>query len=145
MSNRIVVGIDGSKCAEDALRWAIEEARLHRARLEVVYAWRYPAFAVSPTAAPVISRDDLERSAEQLIKDTLADEDVDDLDVTVLPIGAPAAMALIDRSDGAELVVVGSRGRGGFTSLMLGSVSQQVVAHAHCPVVVIRGESVNGL
>ena len=139
MGGKIVVGIDGSKSAEAALHWALGEARLRGARLEVLYGWHIPYLAAMPTAPPVIDRGELQREAEHLLADTLASADTNDVEVVAKAVASPGAMALIERSGDADLVVVGSRGRGGFAGLLLGSVSQQVVAHAHCPVVVVRG------
>lgn len=138
MAGTIVVGIDGSKSAEAALHWALDQARLRGARLEVLYHWHIPYLAMLPTAPPVIDRDGLQDGAEHLLTQTLAAADVHDVDIQPTTVPLPGAMAFIERSEDADLVVVGSRGRGGFSGLLLGSGSQQVVGHAHCPVVVVR-------
>lgn len=130
--DRIVVGIDGSVPAQRALEWAVDEARRRDAELVVLRAWSFtdqpPPFDTSYGEATVL----------ELIDGSIAS--VDATGVTVVPL-APCdrpASALIDASKDAALLVVGARGRGGFASLLLGSVSQQVVTHAHCPVVVVR-------
>jgi nucleotide-binding universal stress UspA family protein len=139
MTRNVVVGIDGSKASRAALEWAIEEARLRHAPLEVVHAWEYPMLTALPTSAAGVDAEALERAAEKVIEEAL--EEVDTSGVTVVANAFPAAapLALMERSDHAAMLVVGSRGRGGFRGLLLGSVSQAVVSHARCPVVVVRG------
>lgn len=145
MADRIVVGIDGSPPADDALRWALDEARLRGADLEVVHAWEHPAVAMvqyGNVALPVTARDELEKAAEELIRRTLRD-------VVGAKAGQPVTLStviregkpsevLVAESKDAAMVVVGARGRGGFSSLLLGSVSSQVVHHATVPVVVVH-------
>ncbi len=141
MNRLIVVGIDGSDRSKMALQWAHQEARLRGASLRVVYAWNeYPM--VIP-GGPVLPYDpeELKRSAhdfvKQLVEETLrAPQDVE---ITTVALLGPAAGLLVDAAVGAELLVVGSRGHGGFAGLLLGSVSQQCVHHAPCPVVIVRG------
>lgn len=140
---RIVVGIDGSDTSGHALTWAVEEACLRQASLEVVHAWHVPyvggylytAGALDPTAFEDAARSTLEAA-------------IDGIDTTGLAHPAKriltnggAASALLDAAKGADLVVVGSRGLGGFGGLLLGSVSHQVAHHATCPVVVVPRES----
>ncbi|HVM08582.1 MAG TPA: universal stress protein [Acidimicrobiales bacterium] len=138
MKAKIVVGVDGSKASRRALEWAVAEARLRDASLHVVYAWHYPYFAAMPTGGPLVSAQSLEEAGEQVIQDSLHDLDTAGIEIVTRPIGGPAAFVLIDLSEHADMVVVGSRGHGGFAGLVLGSVSQQVVSHARCPVVVVR-------
>jgi nucleotide-binding universal stress UspA family protein len=133
---RIVVGVDGSDLARAALRFAVDEARLRGATLEVVTAWYEPY--VAPTMATVaVDPTLLEEGADKTL-----DAAVDGIDTSGVEIrrsirrGRPAE-ALLEAARDADLLVVGSRGRGGFTGLLLGSVSQQVVHHATCPVVVV--------
>jgi nucleotide-binding universal stress UspA family protein len=130
--DRIVVGIDGSEAAGRALLWAVAEARLRGVRLLVLRAWSYidqgPPFVTSYGEDTVL---------EQL-DSAIASVDTASVEVDRAALCDHAAAALIDASKGADLVVVGARGRGGFSALLLGSVSQQVVTHAHCPVVVVR-------
>lgn len=158
---RIVVGVDGSQTSHDALRWALEEAQLRRASLDVVHVYGpigeespYSAsYAYSPDMRTAERIKDDERKwreerqrtvhdrAQRIVADVIADVGAKEADVQInqeVIAGARSAQALIDRSRNADLLVVGSRGRGGFKGLLLGSVSQQCVQHASCPVVVIR-------
>lgn len=136
---RIVVGIDGSAGASRALEWAITEARLHGARLEVIHAWTFPYSSATPFGPVVIDSGTLEQVAQQELDEALAAVDASGL---AAPIDAhtecgSAGAVLIERAKDADLVVVGTRGRGGFAGLLLGSVSQQVAQHAPCPVVIV--------
>jgi nucleotide-binding universal stress UspA family protein len=141
-TQRIVVGTDGSDGSLAALRVAADQARLHQAVLEVVVSWHpsaastLPSFGVGSPAAETV--DELHRA----LLETLAAEGLGpDCGITIEPrvVTGHAAEVLLDAADTADLVVVGSRGRGGFAGLVLGSVSQQVLAHAHCPVMVVPG------
>lgn len=138
---RIVVGMDGSECAMQAVRWAAAEARSHGHTLHVITAVDPPDVVGVPGARfPVERSEETERRArshqqEWLVEALGEDPDVDiDLDVRM---GRPATQ-LLDAAQGAVLLVVGSRGRGGFKGLLLGSVSLQCVTHATCPVTVVR-------
>lgn len=135
---RIVVGVDGSGGSKDALRWAVRQAGLTGAQLEAVIGWQFPAFfgwaPVSPDDA------DFAKIAEQTLTDTLVEvlgpEIASRVGMRVVE-GYPAQV-LVDASAGAELLVVGSRGYGGFADALLGSVSTYCVHHAHGPITVIR-------
>ena len=136
---RIVVGIDGSKGSQCALDWAVDEARLRGAQLCVLHAWHEPYVTGYPLAAMPFKLESLEHAAQKLL-----DETVDDIDASglIAPVERQlvflsAATALLSATDAADLVVVGSRGLGGFMGLLLGSVSHQVVRHASCPAVVV--------
>lgn len=141
MSEKVVVGIDGSDAAVAALRWAHEEARLRNADLEVVHAWCLPYVGDYAGMSATQAQTRLFRkAADHLMSSTLDLTLGDATDVNVVPVvveGTPAA-ALLDAARQADLLVVGSRGRGGFAGLLLGSVSQQCVHHASCPVVVVH-------
>jgi nucleotide-binding universal stress UspA family protein len=137
----IVVGVDGSPNSRSALTWAAAEAANHGADLVVLNVWEHtllpPAGSVSVSEHYV--PDPSQRTADdllQVIKETLGDEP----EVLVQPRvkqGRPAKV-LIDESAEADLLVVGTRGHGGFAGLVLGSVSQHVAAYAKCSVVVVR-------
>jgi nucleotide-binding universal stress UspA family protein len=139
----IVVGIDGSEAAGDALRWALAEARLRGAAVRAVHVWAIPAAVVGPAFVAPVSIDivpELRDSADALLKRVVGEAlgDATDVDVErVVAEGAPTAI-LVEEAESAELLVVGSRGLGGFRGLLLGSVSQQCAHHAPCPVVIVR-------
>lgn len=140
---QIVVGVDGSDSSRAALHWAYDEATHHGAILSVVSTW-HPA--AMPMAAPYGSlppegyASQPEQSALDLLEKLVAALEARKpaVDVrTAIAEGNPAEV-LIERSKEADLVVVGSRGHGGFRGMLLGSVSQHLVGHADCPVVVVR-------
>lgn len=138
---RIVVGIDGSQGARRALEWAVGEAKLRDAHLVVVHAWLEPAVVAvgSIMSAGGVEPEIFKETAERTVADVLGAVDTTGLPQGIeshVVAGAPA-LALLDAAKDADLVVVGSRGLGGFTGLLLGSVSQQVAHHATCPVVII--------
>lgn len=145
-AGRIVVGVDGSITGQQALAAAAEEARLRHARLDVVHAW-HTMYAVSPIGAVAVPSDDHEQKADAqatldlCIRDAFAGNEPPARLEKILVNDHNAARALIDAAEGADLLVVGSRGLGGFAGLLLGSVSHQVVHHAPCPVLVARRAS----
>ena len=136
-----MVGIDGSAGASNALRWAIEEAELRDAVVEAVSCWQVPGWFTLEGGGI----DERKRLASAFAKDaasTLADAVGAELGarsvrVQQRTVEGSAAEALLDAALGADLLVVGSRGLGGFKGLLLGSVSSQCLHHAPCPVVVI--------
>jgi len=137
---RIVVGIDGSATARAALRWAICEAALDDAELEVVHAWHTPRLIVPEAySVELVEEGDIEQAARVLIAEELAKVGAGAGLVPVVrtPRHGTAARSLVDRSAGALLVVVGRSGVGGHS--LLGTVADQVAHHAACPVVVVPG------
>lgn len=129
---RIVVGVDGSEHAERALAWAAEQAQRTGAALEIHTAYE-PGYAFTTSEeVEMAMRRVLEQATEAVAK---AAPEV--ATTTMSHQEAPAA-ALIEASEGAELLVVGSRGLGGFRGLLLGSIGLQCSQHAHCPVVIVR-------
>jgi nucleotide-binding universal stress UspA family protein len=136
---RIVVGIDGSQQSNDALRWAGYFGAVMSARLEVVTAWEYPPSfgwaAIAPEWDPVR---EMTRVLEQSVAAVFGDQPPEDMTLLVKEGGA--AKVLLDASDGAAMLVVGSRGHGGFSGLLLGSVSANVAEHAACPVFIVHGD-----
>ena len=146
---KIVVGVDGSAGAGQALEWAVAEAGLRKATLHVVHAWMVPLIEAIPDAwvigSPAIEPTDEEvyehlAAASRKVLDQALDQAralEPQLELLGELVEKRAAPALIAAAEHAELLVVGSRGRGGFTGLLLGSVSGQCVHHASCPVVVV--------
>ncbi|PWF82821.1 universal stress protein [Kocuria rosea] len=135
---RIVVGVDGSAESLTALEWAITEARFRDGRLHLVTAWQYPAMAAGGMEWVLPDPDTYGQASQRIQAEALQKVHVDDVDISTEVVQKPVAAALLDASADADLLVVGSRGRGGFTGLLLGSVSNQVVHHASCPVLVVR-------
>jgi nucleotide-binding universal stress UspA family protein len=137
----IVVGVDGSPHSRTALKWTAAEALDHGAGLVVVNVWEHtlppPSGSVSVSERYV--PDPSQRTAEDLVE-VIKEELGEDPPMVVEPRikqGNPAKV-LIDQSADANLLVVGTRGHGGFRGLVLGSVSQHVAAYATCPVTVVR-------
>lgn len=138
-TRRIVVGVDGSVDARRAVDWAIEEARLRGWTLELVHGIDVGVAAASPYGSGVVL-EQLQDAGRQLLDDEVARVRALGVEVTgSFDIGS-AAYALIEASRDAGLLVVGTRGHGGFHGLLLGSVSTACVHHAHCPVVVVPPE-----
>jgi nucleotide-binding universal stress UspA family protein len=156
--SKVVVGVDGSEESARALAWAADEARLRRLQLEVVYAFDHQPEWLRfgpPPALEGLAIEGIERSqaqpgapspvemarqhADSLIRSMLADNVGSEVEVrrTVADEQKPAPY-LVERSKDAELLVIGSRGRGSVGSVLLGSVSTYCVHHADCPVVVIK-------
>jgi nucleotide-binding universal stress UspA family protein len=135
----IVVGVDGSGSSKAALRWAIRQAKLTGAAVQAVTAWRFPV-GYGMATMDRGSVFDFETSAKQILTEALAEVSGLDPEVPVRPlvIEGHAAEVLLNAARGAELLVVGSRGHGGITSALLGSVSMSCVLHARCPVLVVR-------
>jgi nucleotide-binding universal stress UspA family protein len=140
---KIVVGIDGSEESKNALSWALDEARMRSAEIVAVHAWEAPPAIPEPGPAPgfdlVGILPEVQEAGERLVT-TVVNEVVGDTDVTVesVAIAGPPASVLVDAAGDAEMLVVGSRGHGGFTALLLGSVSQQLAHHAPCPLLIHR-------
>lgn len=140
--SQVLVGIDGSEGSRRALVWAAEEAREHHAVLRLLATWETPMPPVGTGYAgyPWTGSFDLQDVTQRVLAETADAVLGDDPGLTVKQevVEGHAAQRLIDASRDADLVVVGSRGHGGFAGMLLGSVSQHVAAHAHCPVAVIR-------
>jgi nucleotide-binding universal stress UspA family protein len=135
---RIVVGVDGSVPSKEALDWAIRQAKLTGAVVDAVIAWHYPG--TYGYSAYVADNTDYAQLAAKVVADTIAEVSGPTGPAEIRPKvveGNPAAV-LLAASEGADLLVVGSRGHGGFVEALLGSVSQHCVHHAGCPVVIIR-------
>jgi nucleotide-binding universal stress UspA family protein len=138
----VVVGVDGSEGSMAALRWAIDEAAVRGARLAVLYA-TMTTEPVLPEGFGYIPEDERgaddagRRLVDQMVDGALARTTHRPTEIERVAVHERAAPALLTRAEGAGLLVVGSRGRGGFAGLLLGSVSQHCVHHAPCAVVVV--------
>ncbi|HEU5404726.1 MAG TPA: universal stress protein [Gaiellaceae bacterium] len=140
----VVVGVDHSEGAKEALRFALEEAKLRGASVRAVHAWTFvppgAGFMEAEHTWADVDVSELHGAAEAALESTIAEVSAADTGVTIerrVVEGSPAGV-LVDEARDADLLVVGSRGHGGFTGLLLGSVSQQVAHHAACPVVIVR-------
>lgn len=140
--HRIVVGIDSSAGSAEALSWALAYARLTGGTVEAVTAWQVPpryvySYGWTPTG---IDDAGIIRCAEKTLAETVAQAQGGDdhpVPVTTRVMEGPAAQVLLAAGKGAEMMVLGSRGHGAFSGMLLGSVSQHCVQHATCPTVVI--------
>lgn len=142
-AKRIVVGVDGSSASRDALRWAIEEARVWDGVVEAVHAWSYPVMTYMPgiVPPPTFAREGLEAEARHVLEttvDAVIGDAAPGLLLERVVVEGSAAKLLIERSRHADMLVVGHRGYGGFTGLLLGSVAEQCAVHADCPSVITR-------
>jgi nucleotide-binding universal stress UspA family protein len=141
---RIVVGVDGSPSSRAALRWAVRQATLTGGRVDAVIAWEIPMMLQSYSWVPIGAEEavDFEAEAKTTIEAVIGEE-VEPADqhlVTSHAVNGHPAQVLLDAASGADLLVVGSRGHGAFAEALLGSVGHYCVHHAHCPVLIIRGE-----
>lgn len=136
---QIVVGIDGSPHSTAALTWAVNEARLRHRRLRIVHAFPAMVSLVGTTAHEHYPQ--VEQEARDAFEAVLnSGPSLDGLDVDRALVRGNPAEQLVAESEGANLLVVGSRGLGAFRGMLLGSVSMHCVNQAHCPVVVVRGD-----
>ena len=136
-ARRIVVGVDGSESSGRALTWAIGEAQRAGGTLRLVSAWMFPmalGYAFTTTVPEVrdAAQDVVDRAVARVA------EVAPEVPVSGETVEQPAGPALVDAAKDAEMLVVGSRGLGGFEGLLLGSVSQYCTRHATCSVVVVR-------
>jgi nucleotide-binding universal stress UspA family protein len=137
--HRIVVGVDGSRHSVAALRWGAFQAAALGARLEGVTAWEYPpSFGWASVPSDWDPVKDMEKVLQEAVREAFGDEQPAALELSVREGGA--APVLIEASRGATMLVVGSRGHGGFAGLLLGSVSAGVAEHAPCPVLIVHGD-----
>jgi nucleotide-binding universal stress UspA family protein len=143
----VVVGLDGSASSVAALSWAAEYADATGGTVRAVLAWHYPAAGPAPAgpAPGVVTeevRQSLQDNLDRAVAKVYSDRPAARLE-TRMSFGHPAQV-LIDESQTADLLVVGQRGRGAFTGMLLGSVSIHCVTNAECPVIVVRGRSGQG-
>ncbi|TMR93609.1 universal stress protein [Nonomuraea basaltis] len=136
----VVAGVDDSPECEPALAYAFEQARLRGSALRVVHTWQLPVHAFAPETA--YAMDEVRATQHQVVRDRLEAFTQRYPEVTVVedvPSAHPVD-ALTEASERADLLVVGSHGRGALGSMLLGSVSRGVLRHAHCPVAVVRAK-----
>jgi nucleotide-binding universal stress UspA family protein len=136
--HRIVVGVDGSACSIAALNWVVRQAELTGAQVEALTTWEWPnTYGV---ALMVPDGYDPEADARAVLEDSIRPARQSHPEIIIRPIVVQShpAPALVEASRGADLVVVGSRGHGEFTGMLLGSVSEHCASNAHCPVLVLR-------
>ncbi|HEX7745203.1 MAG TPA: universal stress protein [Micromonosporaceae bacterium] len=140
MTDPVVVGVDGSPPSEMAAQYAADAAVRRSAPLMLVHGYLHPFRYGVPFDPYAVRLPPPSDEAVQMLDELAAELRTTHPDLTVATRQAPGgpAAALIDASQHAQLLVVGSRGHGGFSGLLLGSVSAQVTAHAHCPVLVVR-------
>lgn len=134
----IVVGVDGSDSSVSALRWALREARLRGASARVVHAWSYPQVSTYHEAAHVLNvpfADEAAALLDRVVEDVA---DAGGVEIEKKVVEGEPAPALLEAARDASMLVVGSRGLGGFSGLLLGSVSQQCAHHATCALVIVR-------
>jgi nucleotide-binding universal stress UspA family protein len=143
----VLLAVDGSATGDAAVEFAFAEAALHRAPLLALHAWNTLGESAyegpgDPLTAVVVDVEHLRTAGQRLLDEVLVPcrERYPQVAVERRLLRSRIRPALIDASRSARLVVAGARGRGGFTGLLLGSVSQALLHHAHCPVVVVRGE-----
>jgi nucleotide-binding universal stress UspA family protein len=135
---RIVVGVDGSPLSMNALEFAVEETQLRQGHLHVTYAYPVIERPVSGSTGKDYY-EQVEADARTFMEGLMSTApSTEGLEVEWLAVPGNPAEVLIEASIGSALLVVGSRGVGGFKGLMMGSVSTQCVHHSHCPVLVVR-------
>jgi nucleotide-binding universal stress UspA family protein len=135
LGGRIVVGVDGSPASARALRWALNQGDLTGAAVEAVNAWQVPQVPGGLVSTMGV---DLSTTSREILRNAVEAVGASPESVTQRTVQGHPVKVLIDASEGADLLVVGNRGHGGFTGMLLGSVSGQVLAYAHCPTVIVR-------
>lgn len=140
-ARRIVVGVDGSEGSKQALRWAARVAEMTGARIDAVTAWELTSLygwgALAAIPALHSPQADIEKSLTETVDEVFGADRPANMRIKVLE--GPVAKTLLTVSERALMLVVGSRGLGGFTGMLLGSVSAKVAEHATCPVLVVHG------
>ena len=143
-STKIVVGVDGSASSRAALRWAVRHAALTGGMVDAVMAWQVPMILRTSAWAPIYvdEASSLEEDARKGLDAVISDEvePADSQHVTARVVHGHPAQVLLEAAADADLLVVGSRGHGSVADALLGSVGRYCVHHAHCPVLIMRGE-----
>ncbi|MDQ6840498.1 MAG: universal stress protein, partial [Actinomycetota bacterium] len=137
--SRIVVGVDGSEASKEALRWAARQAEMTGASVQAVSTWHLPSAAYG-MAVPQLTGYDLAPAVEQTLRGAIKEAlgEHPRVRVSAVVIEGMPSPTLLKTAVDADLLVVGSRGHGEFTGMLLGSVAQHCVSHAPCPVVIVR-------
>jgi nucleotide-binding universal stress UspA family protein len=134
-----VVGLDGSDESLLALRWAVAVASLANAPVRAVEAWTYPKLSVVPGTAPLVPPEEMDERTAGDVRDLVGRVlGVVPPSVSIEALRGPAAAAILQTLTSDSVLVLGTRGRGGFTGLLLGSVSRELLEYARCPVVLVR-------
>jgi nucleotide-binding universal stress UspA family protein len=144
----IVVGVDGSDPSRKAVHWALSEAAMRGGKLVAVHAWSYYPSLPSDSLDPMLMTPDfnetLGRDADRFVQHEVerlrTDAGAEHVEIEARAVEGPAASVLVEVAKDADLLVLGTRGHGGFSGLLLGSVSQQVSHHAPCPLVLVPHE-----
>jgi nucleotide-binding universal stress UspA family protein len=138
---RIVAGVDGSQSSIEALRWAVRQGELIAGTVDAVIAWQYPIITGGLGWAPISGLDDTDYAelATKALSDSVGQVDTaGNVPIQQIVLAGNPAQVLLDLAADADLLVVGSRGHGGFADALIGSTSQRCVHHARCPVVVVH-------
>lgn len=141
-ADRVIVGVDGSASSVAALRYAARMAAAFDAPIEAISTWAFPRLAGPYVVAQWSPEEDARAILNAAVEQAFGSEPPAGLVCTVLP--GPPARTLVELSRGAGMLVLGSRGLGGFRGLLLGSVSSACAAHAHCPVLIVHGDGLGG-
>ena len=137
--DEFVVGLDGSEESELALRWTVAVASLADVPVRAVEAWAYPKLSVVPGTAPLVSPAEMDERTATDVRDLVTKVlGVVPRSLSIEALRGPAAAAILQTLTTDSVLVLGSRGRGGFTGLLLGSVSRECIEYAPCPVVIVR-------
>ncbi|MFF0341651.1 universal stress protein [Kribbella sp. NPDC004875] len=137
----VVVGVDGSKSSAKAIEFAFDQAEARHTRVVAVHAWTSPYLTYADGDSMLqFDEEKVREESRLLVAESVAGAAADhpDVDWTTELVSGSAGQALLRRSETAGLMVVGSRGRGGFSGLLLGSVSQTVLHHTRCPIAIVR-------
>lgn len=134
---RIVVGVDGSPASVHALQQAVDLASALSAEVVAVHTWQVTYGATELSMMPSIPVPELQEGAERALATVIGSVDAHGVAIDPVVVEGDPASTLLDAAQGADMLVVGSRGHGGFVGLLLGSVSHKVIQHAPCPVLVV--------
>jgi nucleotide-binding universal stress UspA family protein len=138
---RIVAAVDGSETAQKALRWAVREARLRSAALDVVHAWQLPFMGYASLAELSIDPTQYEDESRRTLGDAIAAEDTAGVQVNPIPLCKDPVSGILEFAVGASLLVAGSRGLSTFKRAVFGSVATKLSHHASCPLVIVPSDA----